>query len=170
MDQAYYNRGRTRRAMGDAQGAVDDFTAVINLAPAPSSDLRGAANRANLLADTYMNRGNSYSDLGNYPAAVDDFNQALRNRPNAGEIYNNLGLATFKQGDAAGAVTQYDEAIRYKPDLAQAYMNRGMARISLGQREPATQDLQIAAALFDSQNNTVAAQQVRELAQGVQQP
>jgi tetratricopeptide (TPR) repeat protein len=124
---------------------------------------------ASLLADTYMNRGNAYSDLGDYQAAIDDFNQALRHKPDSAEIYNNLGLAIFKQGDAPNAITQYDAALRVKPDLAQAHMNRGMARASLGQRDAAAQDLQAAAALFQSQGNAAAAQQVRALAQGVQQ-
>jgi tetratricopeptide (TPR) repeat protein len=116
-----------------------------------------------------MNRGNAYSDLGDFPAAISDFNEALRNKPNSAEVYNNLGLATFKQGDAENAIVQYGEAIRNKPDLAQAYMNRGMARASLGQRDAAVQDLQVAAGLFQTQGNGTAAQQVLELAQGVQQ-
>jgi len=169
LDQAFYNRGRARRALGDPQGAVQDFTEVVRLAPAPSNDFRGAARVASLLADTYMNRGNAYSDLGDYQAAINDFNEALRNRPNSAEVFNNLGLAMFKQGDAANAITQYSEAIRYKPDLAQAHMNRGLARASLGDRDAALQDLQIAAALFQSQGNAEAGQQVLQLAQGVQQ-
>ena len=155
-----------RRALGDPQGAVEDFTQVIQLAP-PGGDGSPSGTVASVLADTYMNRGNAYSDLGDYQAAIDDFAQALRNRPNAAEIYNNLGLAIFKQGNPERAIAQFDQAIRYKPDLAQAHMNRGVARESLGQHDAALQDLQTAAALFQSQGNAAASQQVRDLAESV---
>ena len=134
--QFYNNRGNARYFLEDNQGAIDNFTQVIQIDPndAYAYFLRGKA-RSNLgdyqgaiddftqaikinpnYADAYYDRGNTRSDLGDYQGAIDDFTQAIKINPNYADAYNNRGFARYFLGDKQGAIDDYTQAIQIDPD------------------------------------------------------
>ena len=89
----YANRGNTRAAMGDHEGAVSDYTRAFQL---------GSWGIDNIL---HVNRGNSYFALGRYQEALDDFEaasgrSASYNAGNACIALGQLGMAAEKFAEA----------------------------------------------------------------------
>jgi tetratricopeptide (TPR) repeat protein len=82
---AYGERGRLRLELGDAQGAIDDFTDVLNM----EYDTDWA----------YYNRGLAEASLEDYPAAIRDFTRVLENDGNDGWAFYQRGLARIHAGD-----------------------------------------------------------------------
>jgi tetratricopeptide (TPR) repeat protein len=63
------------------------------------------------------------------------------------------------------AIADYNAAIRLQPNYALAYSNRGLLHAELKSNPAATEDLKMAAKLFQAQNNTVAYESIlRKLA------
>jgi tetratricopeptide (TPR) repeat protein len=60
--QAYFSRGLKRAALGDHQGAIQDYNQAIKINPHNSN--------------AYYNRGNSRLQLGDKPGAIVDFKKA----------------------------------------------------------------------------------------------
>jgi tetratricopeptide (TPR) repeat protein len=82
---AHGERGMLRFELGDAQGAIEDFTDVL-----------GTEDEAEW---TYYNRGLAEASLGDYPAAIRDFTRVLRNDGTDGWAFYQRGLARIHAGD-----------------------------------------------------------------------
>jgi len=67
-ERAYTNRGAARLHLGDAQGAVEDFTQALELNPSQPDVL-------------FFNRGNAHALAGNTVGAISDFTRAIEIRP-----------------------------------------------------------------------------------------
>lgn len=128
--RAYHNRGVARRAIGDLDGAIDDFTRSIRMAPD--------------MAQVYINRGNAYQLKGEFGLAIADYNRAIAVEPGSASAYNNRGLARRNQGHLQEALADFDKAIDLKPDSAEAYNNRGAARYESGNLTGAMEDFNAA--------------------------
>ena len=61
---AFFNRGITRRAKGDVDGALQDYNEAIRLRPDD--------------ADAFINRGITRKAKGDMEGALSDYNEAIR--------------------------------------------------------------------------------------------
>ena len=102
----YNKRGIAKYKSDDYDGAINDFTCVINIDP----NNTGA----------YNIRGLTKMKLGNYKGAIDDYTKAISIEPNNADSYYNHGLAKNELGaakqvlkDYHGAIGDYKEAINY---------------------------------------------------------
>ncbi|MEM9955360.1 MAG: tetratricopeptide repeat protein, partial [Chloroflexota bacterium] len=117
--EAYNNRGIVRKAQGDLNGAIQDYTESIRL------------NNSELHLP-YNNRGNAYEVQGDLDTAIQDYNQAIQLKPDYADAFINRGIAHKAQGDLDTAIQDYNQAIQLKPDYADAFINRGIAHKAQG--------------------------------------
>jgi len=105
-----------REAKGDREGALADYTKVIELDPRN--------------VGAYNNRGNRKRDKGDLDGAIADYTRALEVNPRYALAYNNRGLVRKQKGDFDGAITDYTKAVEIDPTYARAFDNRGDARLA----------------------------------------
>lgn len=115
---AFNERGIEKDARGDYQGAINDFTSAIRLAP----------NETVL----YYNRGASRQALGDDAGAIEDFSQAIRIDPIYPEAFNARGASYANLNDHSRAIADYSEAVRLNPGLLPAWLNRGFEHAAIG--------------------------------------
>ena len=125
--EAYYNRGIAKRAKGDLDGAIADYTKAIELKPD--------------YAVAYSNRGAAKQAKGDLDGAIADFTKAIELKPDYPHAYVNRGIAKRAKGDSDGAIADCTKAIELKPDYAEAYSNRGGAKRAKGDLDGAIADL-----------------------------
>ena len=94
--QAYSNKGLAHAALGDQQGAIEDFNQALRLDPQ--------------LSITYYNRGFIRANLQDYQRAIEDFNQAIRFNPNNADAYHCRCLVHHVQGDKQGVIEDFQTA------------------------------------------------------------
>ncbi|ACK71040.1 TPR repeat-containing protein [Gloeothece citriformis PCC 7424] len=88
--------GMDKGILGDYQGAIEDFTEVIDLYPDS--------------AEAYYNRGIAYSKLGNYDAAIADYNQAISLNSNLAEAYVDRAKIYFHFGNSSKGLKDLQRA------------------------------------------------------------
>ncbi len=124
--EAFYNRGKARKAKGDVGGALQDYDEALRLKPSDT--------------DALVNRGNARKIKGDLDGALQDYDEAIRLNPDDSEAFYNRGNARKAKGDLGGALQDYDEALRLKPDNSDALVNQGNARKAKGDLNRALQD------------------------------
>lgn len=82
---AHGERGTRRFELGDAQGAIEDFTEVLRLEPEAGW--------------AYYDRGLAEAALEDYPAAITDFTRVLTEDRSDGWAFYQRGLARIYAGD-----------------------------------------------------------------------
>ena len=94
LDSAHFNRGNSKAAVGDLDGAVEDYTQAIEQNPERPG--------------YYYNRGNAYFDLYRFSEAVGDYDQAIR----SGSIHAayNMGMALLASGQPEEARGWFHDA------------------------------------------------------------
>lgn len=125
---AYFNRGKARKAKGDQEGAIKDYDIVIRLQPDD--------------AEAYNNRGILRRTKGDLDGAIQDFDKAIRLQSNYAEAYNNRGNVHRTKGDLDRAIQDYDEAISLQPNYTQAIYNRGYVYQTKGDTDRAIKNYQ----------------------------
>jgi tetratricopeptide (TPR) repeat protein len=103
-ESAYTNRGAARLHLGDAHGAVEDFTRALELKPSHPDVL-------------FFNRGNAHALAGNTVGAISDFTRAVEIRPDFARAFFNRGLVRARTGDLEGARVDWRQAIAIEPDV-----------------------------------------------------
>jgi tetratricopeptide (TPR) repeat protein len=97
-------------------------------APAPArQDPGDAAYRSGLQA----------KEAKRFADAVPAFQQAVRQRPNFPEAWNELGYALRQTGRYQEALKAYDEALRLRPSFPEAMEYLGEAYVKLGRLDDA---------------------------------
>ena len=118
-------------AEGDFEGAIKNYTEVIDLSPANKK----------LLATAYNNRGSAKDNLGHYEEALKDYTATISLKPDDKDIlasaYNNCGTAKSKINLHDEAIANFDEAIKFNLRYAAAWYNRGLAKARLGYHDEA---------------------------------
>jgi tetratricopeptide (TPR) repeat protein len=185
---AYFNRALTRSELNDVEGAIADYTRVVQINPKQdvAYNNRGIlryqlGNKEGAIADfnralttnpvssiTYCNRGIVRSELGNAMGAVEDFSNAIQVDSNCLPAYFQRGLARTQMGNKMGAVEDFSHVIRLNDQEAAAFLYRGMARTKLGDRIGAIRDLKEASRLFGSQGNSVSRNQALNMISQIQ--
>ena len=82
---------------GDYQGAIAEFTDVINQYPEAA-------------AEAYYNRGIARNRAGDWTGAIADYNYSLSLNPNFAEVYVERGLLRFQWGDKTSALKDLEKA------------------------------------------------------------
>jgi tetratricopeptide (TPR) repeat protein len=123
----------TKKAHGDFQGALDDFTIAISQNP------------KNVAA--YLGRASIYSLEGNYASAIADDNKAIALDPKNAAAYSNRGNARTYQGDLSGAIADFNKAIALDPRHVHAFINRGSVKNLQKKYTAAIEDYSAAIAL-----------------------
>lgn len=135
---AYYNRASRYLELGDAESAFKDFTETIRI----DSEY----------APGYAGRGNVYLKLGDVDSAFKEFTTAVQKDPEYAPGYVGRGDVYQHKRDREAALREYSKAIELDPKYALAYFSRGnLYCYRFGNQEAATQDFQLAAKLFQEQ-------------------
>ena len=111
---AYYNRGRTYSAAGDAEHAVADLDEAIRLDPTEP--------------DAHRERGLLRVRTGALEAAVADFDAALQQNPQDAVALYSRGVAKLHSGDAAGQ-SDIDAAKALQADIAAVLEPAGISAV-----------------------------------------
>ncbi|MBM4038068.1 MAG: tetratricopeptide repeat protein [Planctomycetes bacterium] len=107
-------RGMTKMANGDVDGAMADFTEAIRLEP---GDFQ-----------THRWRGHLKCEKGDYDGAIADYTKAIELKPDYAEAYQLRAFTRKAKGDYEGAISDYDRAIQLRPNNPDAYYSRGRAK------------------------------------------
>lgn len=99
--QRYVEKGKELRDVGDAQGAIFDFTEAIRVDPEN--------------AEAYLHRGITRFEQGNTDGAFYDFTEAIAVDSRQDQAYFERSKANIKKNDWIGATEDLAEAIRLKP-------------------------------------------------------
>lgn len=136
---AYYNRASRYLELGDTESAFKDFTETIRI------DTEYASG--------YAGRGNIYLKLGDIDSAFKEFTTSVQKDIRHAPGYIGRGDVYQHKRDREAALREYNKAIELDPKYALAYFSRGnLYCYRFGNQEAATQDFQLAAKLFQEQN------------------
>ena len=89
--EEYFNRGNAKSDLEDYDGAISDYTKVIELIPD--------------YADAYYNRGFAKASLDDNIGAISDFTKVIELNPDDADAYYNRGLAN-------GVLIDFSEACK----------------------------------------------------------
>ena len=88
-----FNNGVDKYEQGDYQGAIDDWSKVIEVNPQE--------------VDAYYNRGIAKDKLGDHQGAIADYTKVIEINPEYASAYNNRGYSKDEVGDYQGAIADY---------------------------------------------------------------
>ena len=134
MRRAFYARARVWHRLEKWDMAIDDYDAVIELAPE---------------ASCYSNRGKIWLFIGEVERAIRDFDAALNLCPWSTQAYTARAAAYQRQGKIESALADLEEAIRYEPNDSNVYIARAQLFVTLRDFERALQDCDKAISLGD---------------------
>jgi len=131
----YYWRGLSRYKIREHDGALDDFSHVINNVEKEEHldfDLKRA----------YLYRGILRIKIDDNEGALQDINKAIEIDPEFSDAYFARGLLKYVIDDNGGAVDDYTLAIKKGYKAPFVYKRRGEAKESMGDTEGAKEDFE----------------------------
>jgi len=137
--QYFYRRGIAKSKAKQYKKAVNEYSKAIAL-------------DANFI-DAYLQRSQIRYKLGDNQGVLDDCFKIISINPTVVKAYYYQGRARYSLGYVQASIESYSEAIRQDKDYTQAYYYRGIAYGELNEKNPAIQDLLIAAKLFRLEGN-----------------
>lgn len=123
----YAQRGIARYQKNDLDGAIADFTKVI--------EMNGKDQ-----AFCYYFRGIAHYRKGDPNQAIDDLSKAIALKPDP-RFFDDRGNLLAKQGELDRAIVDLNKAIEMAPQYAKAYGDRGLIRLMRGENADAESDL-----------------------------
>ena len=146
LAEAQAMRGINRVQIQDVEGAIADFEAVIQSAPAQSESAADNLTRTHsfAIAQAYYHRGRLRQDAGNEAGALADWSAAIAYYSNYPQPHYQRALVHLSQGLHAEALADFDAAIEGDPTFALAYFHRGNLRAQLGDMSGAATDWELA--------------------------
>ncbi|NCJ04971.1 tetratricopeptide repeat protein [Synechococcales cyanobacterium C] len=124
--EALTNRANKRAAIGDTEGALEDFNEALQLSPER--------------AIAYFDRGFVLNTMNRPQEALADFNRVLELLPDYDEAYFQRGISRLKLEDPTGAIQDFSLAIKLNPFCIKAYYRRAEAYKQLGDAQGALGD------------------------------
>jgi tetratricopeptide (TPR) repeat protein len=109
LSLAYGTYAELKGKKGDFDGAEDDFSKAIRLAPCSAS---------------YMDRAHFRLRRGDYKGAEKDFTEAIREKPSIMGSFNKLIEQAKKEGDYKAAIVYYNLSIKSHPNCSSLYKER----------------------------------------------
>jgi len=123
-------RGNAKYSLNDYQGAIVDFTTIINLEhPEVPNELEDLEH---YIEFAYFDRANSKRDLHDYIGAIEDYTMATKIDNTFFGHYSSRGDVKINIQDYTGAIEDYTIAIKLDAKDAESYYSRGLAKIHLG--------------------------------------
>jgi tetratricopeptide (TPR) repeat protein len=122
----YSQRGISRFQKNDLDGAIADFTKVI--------EMNGKDQEF-----CYYFRGMAHYRKGNSTQAIDDLSKAIAIKPDP-RFFDDRGNLLAKQGELDRAIADLNKAIEIAPQTAKAYGDRGLIRLMRGEPREAELD------------------------------
>jgi tetratricopeptide (TPR) repeat protein len=123
----YSQRGIARFQKNDLDGAIADFTKVI--------EMKGKDQ-----AFCYYFRGLAHYRKGNPQQAIDDLSTAIAIKPDP-RFLADRGNLLAKQGELDRAMADLNKALEIAPQYAKAYGDRGLIRLMRGETAEVESDL-----------------------------
>jgi tetratricopeptide (TPR) repeat protein len=145
--EIYYKRAILRDRMGDREGALDDYTKIIQITP--NYQQVAPVYTEKYLTLAHNQRGYILLAMGQIAKAEKDFTTAIAINPNYGEPYLGRASALFALGNKQQAETNYSNYLRFYPTNSKGYYYRGVVRHQLGNLEGALADYDQAIRLND---------------------
>ena len=143
----FSQRGISRFEKNDFEGAIADFTKVIEL-------------KGQNLDFCYYFRGIALYRLGKLDEALADLSQAITLKQHP-RFYDDRGNLLAQKGELNGAISDLNRAIEIQPTYAKAYGDRAIVHLLRSETADAEQDLQKCFELdksLESQFSSAAAQ------------
>ncbi len=84
------------------------------------------------------------------------------------EQFVRWGMIEATKGNYTRAVEHYNKALTINPQFSFAFLNRGIARYRLGDENGAVEDTEMAAKIFESQDNTLGFQTSQQFLEGME--
>ena len=128
----YIKRGTNRLKRKDYEGAIADFSEVLDYTFE--------------YAELYNRRAFCYQKLQQYQLAINDLSRIIELTTNPGKIhgvYYNRGSCYFSLKELASAIADFSQAIKIKPDFFQAYLFRGILYEELGDTKKAEENFNL---------------------------
>lgn len=122
----YSQRGISRFEKHDLDGAIADFTKVI--------EMNGKDREF-----CYYFRGIAHYRKGNLNQAIEDLSKAIDLKPDP-RFFDDRGNLLAKQGELDRALVDLNKAIEIAPQYARAYGDRGLIRLMRGEETDAEMD------------------------------
>lgn len=122
----YSQRGIARFEKNDLDGAIADFTKVIEM---------NGENRE----FCYYFRGMAHYRKGNPNQAIDDLSKAIALKPDP-RFFDDRGNLLARQGELDRAIADLNKAIEIAPQYPKAYGDRGLIRLMRGEATDAELD------------------------------
>jgi tetratricopeptide (TPR) repeat protein len=108
----------------------------------------------------HLDLGTAYLGKGDLPRALSEFKEAVREAPESGIAYYNLGYTEFMLKDYKGAIDALGRASKLDPDLAlQSHFYAGLSRYRLADYKNARADFELARRLGYRTDTGAAAQE-----------
>src|SRR5258705_2930844 len=122
----YSQRGIARFQKNDLDGAIADFTKVI--------EMNGKDREF-----CYYFRGMAHYRKGNSTQAIDDLSKAIAIKPDP-RFFDDRGNLLARQGELDRAIVDLNKAIEIAPQYGKAYGDRGLIRLIRGEATDAELD------------------------------
>ncbi|WP_168540324.1 tetratricopeptide repeat protein, partial [Anabaena sp. UHCC 0253] len=145
----YIGRGFVYREQKKWELALADFNTVIKINPD--------------LATPYIGRGFVYREQKKWELALADFNTVIKINPDLATPYIGRGFVYREQKKWELALADFNTTIKIIPNNGGIYVVRGYIYFELGDKQKGIQDLIAAALLFQSQGNTAAYEETRNI-------
>lgn len=131
---SFVQRGDGRRADGDLDRAIADYSRALRLDPD--------------FAWAYDRRGTASLVRGDYQRAIADFDQAIRADPKVAPFFNSRCWAILVSGgEAQKALGDCDRSLQLRPGDPEALDSRGFVYLRLGRLDAAMGDYDAALAM-----------------------
>jgi Mlc titration factor MtfA (ptsG expression regulator)/regulator of sirC expression with transglutaminase-like and TPR domain len=134
--EAYRERAGARLDVGDVEGAVADWTAVLERAGSDEERSETLYERAGVLAEA-----------GRLDEALADYSEAIRLCPDFAAAYTDRGAVHADWGEQGEALADLEEALRLDPRDDAALIHRARLHHEAGRLDEALRDLNRAARL-----------------------
>lgn len=126
----YVNRGAAKAKLGRMEEALEDFN-------------KGLALDKNWKVG-YLNRSIIYNQSGQFDKALADIDSYLHLDPNNADLWYEGARCLRAMNNPNKAINYYSNAIKLKSNVGLYYLERGRTYEILGNRQAASQDLQMA--------------------------
>lgn len=150
--QAWLFIGRTYKAMGKEDNALDSFRKAIEVEPSLFSAyyekgliLAAKGLRKDAIADfskaieynpkydqAFYKRGTLYYAQGDFDLAISDFQTTILLNPEFGDAYNDIGSAYLSMDDVDTALIKYSNAITLFSGLLKSYQDKTAELVKAG--------------------------------------